>query len=152
MRSERLGRLFVQGGLVSDKQADQLITQIAQREPHAAGAAIAQAFGIEETQVWEACAAQLVCDCPYVHLQDETLDSDCLSFVKPADAWDCLVLPLRKEAGELICATTQETLASAIALLQQTYQGPFRFVLAPLRPMEQFIAERYGYEGIDLED
>ena len=152
MRSERLGRLFVQGGLVSDTQADQLLAQIAQREPHAAGTAIAQAFGIEETQVWEACAAQLVCDCPHVHLQDETFDDGCLDAVNAADAWDCLVLPLRKEAGELVCATTEETLPSAIALPQQTYEGPFRFVLAPLRPMEQFIAERYGYEGVELDD
>lgn len=88
----------------------------------------------------------------YVNLCHEEQDDGCLSLLTPHEAWQNLVLPLRAEDGTAIFATTVETLTSAIELVQSKVETPFRFVLCEVRPLEQFIAQRYHFEGIEIED
>ena len=91
-------------------------------------------------------------DYPHVNLLTEVIDDTCLHLIAPADAWENIVMPLRRENGHLVCASTRETVDSAALLLQRTLNQPFRFVLAELHLLEQFIAEQYAYEGVELPD
>ncbi len=94
-------------------------------------------------------AEQVLADAPYVNLCRERLDDRCLTTVSAQEAWENLVLPLRVERGTHVFATTVETLTNAIELIQERIASPFRVVLTEVRPLEQFIAERYGYEGVE---
>jgi len=107
-------------------------------------------FGITVDEVAAALAEQFRHRCSWVNLAHQNLDPQCLIQLEPAQAWDHLLLPLRYENGELIFATALETLEMAIALLQRYVYQPFHLVLCEMRQLEQFIAERYDYEGIEL--
>ena len=87
-----------------------------------------------------------------VNLAWQEIDPTCRRVLSAAEAWDSLVLPLRREDGVLVCATAVETLPAAAALLEGTVDEPVRFVLAECRPLEQFIAEQYGYEGVEIDE
>jgi hypothetical protein len=56
-------------------------------------------------------------------------------------------LPLRKEHGDLICATSEDRLVEAIGLLQsvQIFLS-FKFVLAEPRVLEQLVMSRYALQ------
>ncbi len=88
----------------------------------------------------------------YSRLSTETHDPAVLGLISATDAWHSLVLPLRYEGDLLVVATTEETFESAVALLRRTTDRPVRLLLAEMRPLEQFIAERYGFEGVPIED
>ena len=83
-------------------------------------------------------------------LSTERFDPQCLRLISASEAWSNLVLPLHMDRGELVCATTREALPHAAELVKRRFRGRFRFVLADLHPLEQFIAERYDYEGIEI--
>ncbi|MEM7681419.1 MAG: hypothetical protein AAF288_05640 [Planctomycetota bacterium] len=91
-------------------------------------------------------------DADEVNLAYEALEPAVRSIFLPREAWDALVMPLRIEAGELVCATTQETYHAALKLTETAYDGPVRLVITGVRLLEQFIAEQYGYEGVDIDD
>ena len=86
----------------------------------------------------------------HVNLLTETKDPACLDLISPTDAWNHMLLPLRMEQGRLICATTRETAAGAAALLGRNLSTPFDFVIAEAHLLEQFIAEQYEYEGVEI--
>ncbi|MEM6749658.1 MAG: hypothetical protein AAF612_04220 [Planctomycetota bacterium] len=90
-------------------------------------------------------------DAEEVNLAYEPLEPAVRSVISAREAWDALVMPLRIEHGELVCATTQETYHTALNLLSRAYDGPTRLVIAGVRILEQFIAEQYGYEGVDID-
>ncbi|WP_432797063.1 hypothetical protein [Poriferisphaera sp. WC338] len=84
-----------------------------------------------------------------LNLFHETFDRDCLDHVAPKYAWQNLVLPIRVHEGTLICATSKCMLDEAILMVETHVKLPVRFTLVEVHLLEMFIAERYGYEGID---
>ena len=87
-----------------------------------------------------------------VNLAYESFDPACRSCFTAAEAWTHLVLPIRMEEGCLVCATTRQTMPEAKILLQRKAVSAFRFVFAEPRPLEQFIAEAYAFEGIEASE
>ena len=87
-----------------------------------------------------------------VKLTQTAHDPAALEYICARDAWDFLILPLAVEPdGHLLCCTTSETLGTALAYLTRTLAIPFRVVITDIRPLEQYIAEQYHYEGVDLD-
>ena len=149
MTTRHLGRMLVKRGLLASGQIEEVLEQ--QRHDERSFARIASdLYGLDEAELWGACAAEVRYECPEVNLARETIDPSCQNVISATEAWDSLVLPLRMIDGELLCATTEETLPSALKLIQRRAAVPFRFVIAEIRPLEQFIAERYHYEGVEV--
>lgn len=72
-----------------------------------------------------------------------------LRHVAPHDAWDYLILPVSIDAdGTLLCLVCRDTLALALSFLLNHTRQPFRLQCAEAGPLEQYIAERYAYEGV----
>lgn len=75
---------------------------------------------------------------------------DALSLIAPHDAWDYLILPVEIDAdGTLLCLVCRDTLSLALSFLLNHTGQPFRMQCAEAGPLEQYIAERYAYEGIN---
>lgn len=85
-------------------------------------------------------------------LFQQRIDPSCLTLISARQAWDHLALPLRMEAGALLCATTDQCLSSVVALMSRSSDLPVRYLLTETRPLEQLIAEQYDYEGIDIDE
>lgn len=151
MHAERIGSILVQRGTLTESQVKQVLAR--QRRDERPFGQLAEAmFRIPLSEIAEALADQILADSPSIKLVDERLDEACLGVIAAADAWEALVLPMRIEAGQLLCATTVETLPNAIELVQRSVSTPFRFAIVDIRLLEQFIAERYGFEGIEVDE
>lgn len=149
MQSERIGEILIERGVLTEAQVQQVLRrQTVDERPF--GQLAEEIFRVPLSEIAAAIAEQILADCPYVNLVRERTDDACLSLISARDAWECLVLPLRLDGGVLVCATTVETLPNAIELIQREVPNPFRFVIADIRLLEQFIAERYDFEGVEI--
>lgn len=149
MQSQRIGAILAQRGVLTADQVQQVLSR--QRgDDRPFGPLAEMLFKVPLNVIASALAEQILASCPHTGLVGETLDDNCLTILRPRDAWEALVLPMRIEAGTVVCATTQETLPNAIELIQRSVPLPFRFAIADIRLLEQFIAERYHYEGVEV--
>ncbi|MEM6551412.1 MAG: hypothetical protein AAF750_04710 [Planctomycetota bacterium] len=149
MTERRLGQILIARGLLNESQVQQILDQQQQQDPPARFGVLArQQFDLHDEDVLSALTELHLRRSPQTSLAAEPADPQCLRIVTAEQAWDSLVLPLRVEDGELVCATTLETLSSAIEMLESRTDQTFRFIIAEICQLEQFIAERYAYEGI----
>ncbi|MEM9416118.1 MAG: hypothetical protein AAGA29_11685 [Planctomycetota bacterium] len=151
MDSDHIGQIMIERGVLTAEQVDQVLASQAERYAPF-GKLTETMFGIDEHTVNEAVADQVAGRTPFTKLCKERFDPEVLSLFTAREAWDTLVLPIRMEDGELLCATTVETLSSAIELMQGKPGLAYHFVLAEMRPIEEFIANLYAYEGVDVVD
>jgi hypothetical protein len=149
MTEQGIARALVEHELLEQAQVDEVLIQ-QHRDRRPVAEIVADRFGIDEHDVYQALAEQIIAAAPEVNLVTEELQREALKQVAAREAWDYLLLPLRFEGEELVCATTAETLPSALSLAQAELKVPFRFVLSSVRPLEQFIAERYEFEGVEI--
>ncbi|MFK7789411.1 MAG: hypothetical protein AB8C95_07990 [Phycisphaeraceae bacterium] len=151
MDNDLIGNILIDQGVLTQNQVDRALQAQAEREAPL-GRIAEQLFDIERSVVIEALAEQVVMRAPDASLATEQFDPQCLRMISAKQAWDSLILPIRWEHGELLCATTVETLPGAIELLQQILDCPFHFAIAEMRPLEEFIASLYAYEGVEVID
>lgn len=151
MDNDLIGQIMIEQGVLDAEQVGQVLAN--QREREQPFGRIAQdLFGISEVCVLTALAEQVALRSPEASLATEHFDPQALRLISAKDAWDQLVLPIRWEDGELLCATTEETLPAAIAMLSAQLDCPFHFAIAEMRPLEEFIANLYAYEGVEVID
>jgi hypothetical protein len=152
MQNQMIGSIMCEAGLLNQRQVDAVLNaQQLEAERQSFGCVAERLFDIPATVVNEALAEQARQHSAYVKLTEQHLDRNCQYLISPADAWDHLIMPLQfDEDRELICATTVETLPAAIEFVQANLTMPVRFVLADLRLLEQYIAEQYDYEGVEV--
>jgi len=152
MDSDLIGQIMIQQGVLDAQQVEQVLSR--QREREQPFGRIAQdLFGISEMSVLQALAEQVAQRSPEASLATERFDPQVLRLISAKDAWDLLILPIRwDDDGELLVATTEETLPAAIELLSARLDCPFHFAIAEMRPLEEFIANLYAYEGVEVID
>lgn len=151
MHAQRIGAILAERGTLTQAQVKRVLSTQRQND-RPFGQVVEDLFNIPVRDIAEALSEHILADSPFVKLVDERLDEACLDLIQPRDAWESLVLPMRFEAGELLCATTVETLSNAIELIQRAVPQPFRFAFVDIRLLEQFIAERYHFEGIEVDE
>ncbi|QQE12159.1 hypothetical protein JD969_01390 [Planctomycetota bacterium] len=95
----------------------------------------------------------MILDTRPLNLFNETFDHDCLRLLPAEEAWKSLVLPIRIHDGSLICATTKSMLDDALSLLEKHVKDtPVKLTFVESHLLEMFIAERYGYEGVEADE
>lgn len=151
MDNHQIGQIMIEQNVLTQEQVDRLLAD--QREADKPFGELAETmYGIDEHKVHQALADQIAYRAPQIKLCQEAFEPEVLGVITAREAWDTLVLPIRVEDGELLCATTVETLPAAIELLSEKLDLPYRFALAEMRPIEEFIANMYAYEGVDVAD
>jgi hypothetical protein len=152
MSDRKIGMLLAQRGVLSHEEVDAILErQRAVRQPF--GKIACEQFGIAEQDVWSAWAEQVGYFCQRVDLACEPNDESVLDLVTAHEAWSGHLLPLRRDSGELVAATTITDLPQAMGLLQQRLGAgqPVRFVIPERRQLEQFIIRRYQIVSIEYE-
>ena len=153
MTPEQATAALVERRLLTDADRQLLL-----EEPSVAGGIndlprrISAASGLDCEEIVQALAQAIVGSAPRVRLFQTPHDPAALEHVPARDAWDHLILPLAFAAdGSLLCCTTRETLPASLGYLYRHLAVAFNVVLAEMTPLEMFIAERYRYEGVEVE-
>ena len=151
MTYEQATAVLVQRQLLSRDDRRSLLSELAELGGDLLSA-VAQRSG-DAARVQRALAEAVLQDAPRVRLFSAVHDPAALGYLSARDAWDHLVLPLQVEPdGTVVCCTTRETLPTTLAFLYARLDAPFRIVLADLGPLELYIAEQYGYEGVEIDN
>lgn len=153
MTHEQMTTVLVQRNILTEAQRSSLLDPaVAPSDNRCFLEHAAEQFGLHEVDLLDALSKHLRESSAEVRLSQTVTDTAVLDYLSARDAWDYVILPLAIEPdGHLLCCTTEETLSTAVAFLMRTLAVPFRFVLADVRPLEQYIAEQYHYEGVDID-
>ncbi|MFW5681890.1 MAG: hypothetical protein ACOC1G_02695 [Phycisphaeraceae bacterium] len=149
MNNELIGQILVDRGVMRVEHVSAVLEK-QRSDPRPFGRLAETMYGISVEEIAAALAVQMRHATSWVNLAHQSLDPRVLMLLSPAESWDNLVLPLRREDRQLVCATGAETLPEALTVLQRRIHEPFRLVFAEMHQLEQFIAERYDYEGFDV--
>lgn len=151
MSPEQMTAVLVAQQQLTEPQRQTLLDRIQATSDNVDLLALAhEQFGVNELNLLTVLAKHLQKSCEHVQLCETAHEAEALTHVAARDAWDYLILPLQiQDDGTLVCCTTEETLATALAYLMRTLSVPFDVVIADVGPLEQYIAEQYHYEGID---
>lgn len=154
MTHEQMTEVLVNQNILTESQRTALLAPAAApSDNHCFLEHAAEQFGLHEVDLLDALSKHLRHESPAVRLSQTVHDTAVLDYLSARDAWDYVILPLAIEPdGHLLCCTTEETLSTALAFLMRTLAVPFRIVFADVRPLEQFIAEQYHYEGVDIDN
>jgi MshEN domain len=143
MIDKRLGMVLVNRGILTPDQVDRILAH-QRSDPRPFGKLANELFNIPERDIWRAWADQEGHFCPRVDLACEPNDASVLNIITADEAVEHLLLPLRVEATQLVCATTSVDLPEAAILLRDRTQFAPRFVIVEQAQLLQYIHRRYG--------
>lgn len=151
MTPEQMTSVLVAQHQLTESQRDALLGQLHDASDKISLLDLAhEQFGVNELDLLDALTKHLQSSTDHVKLSQTPHEPAALTYVPARDAWDYLILPLELEPdGSLLCCTTEETLGTALAYLMRSLDVPFHVVISDVRPLEQYIAEQYHYEGVD---
>ncbi len=142
MGHKSIGKLLIERGVLSIDQVSEVLAQ--QNQTHQRfGEIAAGTFGVDEQAIWQAWGEQMIQHCPRVDLVVEPRHTGVLQSIDGRTAWQYHLLPLRREDGRLVCATTREHLPGAIQFARRHFDTPVRFVLAERFQLEQYLMRGY---------
>lgn len=139
----RMGFLLTKAGVMTEEQ----VLAVLERQKASAelfGMIAQEMYGITDKQIWMAYAEQMIGFCVESSLPLQERDTHTLRHIPLRDAWRFQILPLRyEEDGEsLVCATTREKFANALAYANN-HLGQFfvQYILVDKRELEQEIMQ-----------
>ena len=153
MTHEQMISVLVQQQAITEEQRDTLsdLNVLTADKSSASRASIAEPFGLHEIDLLSD-ASPTTCDAPPSGSTSPRPRTTrrALRICRPVTLGTTSCCRWRsKTEGRVLCCTTEETLPTAVAFLLRSVEVPFRIVIADVRPLEQYIAEQYHYEGID---
>ncbi len=142
----RLGELLVEGGHLSREQVDAILEQ--QRlggRPF--GDLAERMFGIDPSVVESAWARQFSELCEEVDPCALEIDPGVLEVFSRRQAWQFRLLPIRRENGELVVATSRTNLPRAMRFTSWHLQESAIFVICSGEQLERALERNYPFPG-----
>jgi type IV pilus assembly protein PilB len=146
----RLGEILVNRGLLTQAQVDEVLAQQA-KTGRPFGDLAERLFGISPADVEHAWAEQLTCITEHVDPSREVVERDVCTLISSRQAWQFGLLPMRRENGELVVATTQEHLPRASRFVAWSIAAPVLFVIAERRALEKALQKHQPFPGMTLD-
>ena len=146
-RRLRIGDLLVSRGFLSPEQVE-VIVEHQQRTSKPFGELAERLFGVDPRDVEAAWVEQYLSDGTRVDLENERMDSDALSAVSRRQAWQFEIIPLRREDGHLMLATTAERLPRAVNFAWRSLGEPVYLVVAETEQFRASLARYYPWEAM----
>lgn len=145
----RLGEMLVQQGLLTQDQVDLILE--AQREGGGPFGHLAEALcGVDAREIEAAWAHQYEQITGRVDLAKEKIDTRVIPILDGRQAWQFGIIPLRRNGGELLMATTRSHLPRAIRFVMWHLKEPVVFVMAAPEDLERALAKHYPIPGMSL--
>lgn len=144
----RLGELLVRQGILLEPQVRAVLEE-QQRTGRPFGQLAEQMFGIDARDVEHAWAVQYVHLCERVDLEGESIDPGVLPLVSRRQAWQFMVLPLRRDGIEVVVATTPKDLSRAARFIAWHLGEPVYFVLTTSKRLVRALRQYYRLPGVE---
>ncbi len=106
-------------------------------------------FGVAPQAVEDAWTQQyLSYNTQIEHLDDQRVDPAVLDVLSRRQAWQLMMMPLRREDGQLILATTRQRLTRAINFTWRRLNEPVLILIAPQDQLESCLQDHYPWPAM----
>jgi len=147
----RIGELLVEAGVLTADQVQQVL-DAQRREGRPFGDLAERMFGVEPEAVEQAWVDQYLSFDTEIDLETQRIDTEVLRLLNRRQAWQFELLPLRRERGELLLATTSNRLVRAANFAWRRFQDPVMLLISCRPQLEQFLQRHYPWRAVeDLE-
>jgi hypothetical protein len=147
MSEIRLGQILVEGGVLTTRQVDEVLT-VQERTGEPFGVLAERLFGVAPEAIEEAWASQYARLTRPVNPEIEAFEPGASELVTRRQAWQFRILPMRFEGRELLVATTQRHLRRALRFATNVIGLPVFFVIAEPLPLGRALCARYPLPGM----
>lgn len=140
----RLGELLVQQGALSEQQVQQILKQ--QKDSGRPFGELAETmFDVGPEAIEEAWIEQYLSYATATDLNRQRVDPDILEMLTRRQAWQFRFLPLRREDGELIAATSRDHLRRAVNFAWRRFSEPIYFLVADPDQLQDALMTHYPW-------
>lgn len=143
----RIGEVLVSQGILTEHQVQQVLdTQGESARPF--GLIAEELFSIEPEVIENAWVHQYAAIAERADLATLAPTAEALTYIERRQAWQFAVLPLRMESGELVIATTTNTLARALRFITRCLTVPGYLVIAETDALGKALEQHYPMAGL----
>ncbi len=147
-RGARIGELLRKSGDLTSEQVDSILRE-QQLSGRPFGDLAERMFGVGREATQRAWVKQYMGMGTLVDLDGESIDPGVLGVLTRRQAWQMMLLPLRREEGGLVVATSPERLPRAITFAWQRLQGPIYVLIADRKQLAQYLGKHYPWPAMD---
>lgn len=144
LKTQRIGEILVARGLLTDEQVEEILEQ-QQRFGRPFGDLAERLFDIGAEDVENAWIEQYISFGTEIDLDQQKVEVDTLRVINRRQAWQFRVLPLSREDGELMAATSRDRLRRAVNFAWRRFDEPVYFVIARQPQLEAFLMKHYPW-------
>ena len=145
----RLGDLLVSNGVLTPEQRDHIL-ELQSKRSRPFGVLAEEMFGVDPQDVEQAWAAQYETYAEQIDPRHVPIESDVLDLIDRRQAWQFVLLPLRREDGGFVFCTTTEHLPRAMRFTSWRIPEPTYFVLADPDELNEALQNHYPLTGVSL--
>ena len=140
----RIGEILVMKGLLTQEQVGHIL-QTQHRAGRPFGELAEQLYGIGPREVEDAWADQYLSYGTATDLRQQRICPHVLQVINRRQAWQFRVLPLHREDGEIVAATSHDRLRRAVTFAWRRFDEPVYFVIAQPQQLEDFLMTYYPW-------
>jgi hypothetical protein len=145
----RIGELLIARGLLTEEQVEEILA--AQRERgRPFGCLAEQMFGLSAMDIEEVWAEQFGQIAGRIDPRRERIDPAVHAVVSTRQAWQFAILPMRRQRGELVIATTIYHLPRAMRFIAWHVGEEVQFVVSGMSELEAALNAHYPLPGMHL--
>ena len=142
--TKRIGEILVAQGVLTEHQVQQILQQ-QQRIGRPFGELAEQLFGISPDEVERAWIEQYISYGTEIDLDAQRIDIEALRVINRRQAWQFRMLPLAREGGEIVAATSRDRLRRAVSFAWRRFDEPVYFLIARRPQLERFLMTHYPW-------
>jgi hypothetical protein len=146
-RHVKIGELLVARGVLTEEQVQGILLE-QRRSARPFGDLAERMFGIAAIDVENAWSDQYLSYDTLIDLNEEPLETASLATVNRRQAWQFRILPLRRESGHLLAATTRQHLRRAVNFAWSTLPVPVCFLIAQDEQLDEHLSRHYPWAGV----
>lgn len=146
----RIGDLLVRNGTLSIKQVN-VILEHQQRRRRPFGELAERLFDVDPQAVFDAWVQQYLCYPTRIDLDRQPIDRRVIGLLTRRQAWQLQLMPLCREEGVLLIATTLPRLAATINFAWRHFDEPILVCIAPAHQLTAHLQRWYPWPAMESE-
>lgn len=146
-RKARIGDILTRNNQLTSQQVSQILA-VQEKDGRPFGQLAEEMFSLSTQAIEAAWVDQYLTSDTRVDLHAQQIDPGVLGVLTRRQAWQLQLLPLRREDGQLLVATSESRLVRSVNYVWRRLGEPVRLLVAPASELEACLQEHYPWPAM----
>ena len=146
-RKARIGDILVRHSQLTSQQVSRILA-VQEKDGRPFGKLAQIMFGLTTRAIEAAWVDQYLSFETQVDLETQSIDASVLQVVSRRQAWQLQLMPLRREEGCLLVATSEQRLVRSANFVWRRLGEPVLLMVAPAAQLEACLQEHYPWPAM----